>query len=93
MNLNKLDCLSVSSENKVIASPCTLSGKKQQWYCDDNGTLFYREKSGSPKMYIGGALALTDSIVQTWNIHQPTKDHRTLCEKPVEYQGTARMGE
>ncbi len=69
INLDRFDCLTIGSENKVTVSPCKASLKKQQWYCR-NGTIYSPSDGGSLE-YTNSGFRLNATNLQHWWSHDP----------------------
>jgi hypothetical protein len=92
ITLNRFDCLTLGSDNKVTVSPCKASSKNQQWYCDANGSIHSKEGGGSPK-YTKSGFRLSTTGLQEWKRYDPTQgsDSGNVCDKPVEYKGESSL--
>ena len=89
ISLERLDCLTLGSNNKVTVSPCKASSKNQTWYCDGNGTLHSDGGVGSPEYSLEYKFRLnTDAKPEKWEILTDESDRGNVCDRPVEYKGT-----
>ena len=88
MTSNRFDCLTLGSDNEVTISPCRAGLENQQWYCDDNGTLYSQDTGTSPR-YADGKFSLTTTNSQEWRAYDPTNgsDIGSVCHRPIAYQG------
>ena len=90
ISLDRFDCLTLGSNNKVTVSPCKASSKNQRWYCDGNGTLHNEGGVGSPEYTSEYKFRLnTDAKPQKWKSYTEGSGRGNVCQwRPVEYKGT-----